>query len=47
MGSVLNFIIPTNENIQQGPITNYIHSNYDYTNDYITLENRKNILLIE
>ena len=47
MGSVLNFIIPTNENIQQGPITNYIHSNYDYTNDYNILENRKNILLIE
>lgn len=47
MGSVLNFIIPTNENIQQGPITNYIHSNYDYTNDYNILQNRKNVLLIE
>ncbi len=47
MGSILKVIIPNNENILQGPVTNYVHSNYEFTNDYIVSENRKNILLIE
>ena len=47
MGSILNFILPKNEHIFEGPITNYIYSNYNFTNDYSILKNHKNILLIE
>ena len=51
MGSILNFILLFDQEYPdwcfQGPLTNHIHTNYNYKNEVVLEENKKNIIVIE
>jgi len=47
MGSILNFVFPENPELKQGPIVNYIQSNYSYTDNFELRDGYKNIIVIE
>lgn len=47
MGSFLNFAFLDTPELKQGPITNYIQSNYPYTDHFELRDGSKNIIVIE